>query len=88
MRFWRQTNPNRDVHFSHLFAELEESSSHVRPGGYKSTIQHKQPYDVVKLHMEAEQAKSSKEACKTMQEAENLAIRYLGLRFACNFLFV
>lgn len=50
--------------------------------------QHKKAYDEVKLHMEAEQAKSSGEVCKTTQEAENMAIRYLGLRFACNFEFV
>lgn len=88
LRFWLQTIPNRDLHLSHLFAELEVSSNRVRSSGYKSTRQHKQAYDVVKLHMEAEHAKSSKEACKTAQEAENMAIRYLGLRFACNFEFV
>ncbi|CAE5967091.1 unnamed protein product [Arabidopsis arenosa] len=60
--------------------ELEESSNEVRSTGYKSTRQHKQAYDKVKLHMEAEQAKSSKEACKTTQEAEHMAMRYLGLR--------
>ncbi|CAL9220641.1 unnamed protein product [Arabidopsis halleri] len=60
--------------------ELEESSNEVRSTGYKSTRQHKQAYDKVKLHIEAEQAKSSKEACKTTQEAEHMAIRYLGLR--------
>lgn len=54
-----------------------------------SKIQHKKVYDEVKLHMEAEQAKKcSGEGCKTTQEAENMAIRYLGLRFACNFVFV
>ncbi|KAG7581770.1 Regulatory protein RecX [Arabidopsis suecica] len=60
--------------------ELEESSNQVRSTGCKSTRQHKQAYDKVKLHMETEQAKSSKEACKTTQEAEHMAIRYLGLR--------
>ncbi|CAN6968415.1 unnamed protein product [Brassica oleracea var. botrytis] len=51
--------------------ELEESSDDVR-----STRQHKQAYDEIKLYMDAETAKSSKET----QEAENMAIRYLGLR--------
>lgn len=54
-----------------------------------SKIQHKKVYDEVKLRMEVEEAKkSSGEGCKTTQEAENMAIRYLGLRFACNFVFV
>jgi len=66
----------------------DESSNEVRSTGYKSTRQHKQPYDKIKLHLEAEQAKSSKEACKTTQDAEHMAIRYLGLRFACNFEFL
>ncbi|EOA30979.1 hypothetical protein CARUB_v10014125mg [Capsella rubella] len=60
--------------------ELEESSNEVTSRGYKSTRQLKQAYDQVRIHMEAEQAKSSKDACKTTQEAENSAIRYLGLR--------
>ncbi|ESQ48699.1 hypothetical protein EUTSA_v10020892mg [Eutrema salsugineum] len=60
--------------------ELEDSSNDVRSRGYKSMRQHKKAYDEIKLHMEAEPAKSSKEACKTTQEAENMAIRYLGLR--------
>ncbi|CAH2053840.1 unnamed protein product [Thlaspi arvense] len=60
--------------------ELEESGSDVRSTGYKSTGQHKKAYDEIKLCMEAEPAKSSKEACKATQEAENMAIRYLGLR--------
>ncbi|KAJ0242416.1 Regulatory protein RecX family protein [Hirschfeldia incana] len=51
--------------------ELEESSDDGR-----STRQHKQVYDEIKLYMDAETAKSSKET----QEAENMAIRYLGLR--------
>lgn len=51
--------------------ELEESSDDVR-----STRQHKQAYDEIKLYMDAETAKSSKET----QDAENMAIRYLGLR--------
>ncbi|CAH8348977.1 unnamed protein product [Eruca vesicaria subsp. sativa] len=51
--------------------ELEESSDDVR-----STRQHKQAYDEIKLYMDAETAKSSKET----QEAENMAIRYLGVR--------
>jgi SOS response regulatory protein OraA/RecX len=58
----------------------DESSNEVRSTGYKSTRQHKQAYDKIKLHLEAEQAKSSKEACKTTQDAEHMAIRYLGLR--------
>ncbi|KAG2317884.1 hypothetical protein Bca52824_021006 [Brassica carinata] len=51
--------------------ELEESSDDVI-----STRQHKKAYDEIKLYMDAETAKSSKET----QEAENMAIRYLGLR--------
>lgn len=51
--------------------ELEESRDDVR-----STRQHKQAYDEIKLYMDAETAKSSKET----QDAENMAIRYLGLR--------
>ncbi|CAN8259521.1 unnamed protein product [Cochlearia groenlandica] len=54
------------------------SSNDVR--SIKSTGQHKKAYEEVKLHMETEQVKSSGEACKTSQEAENMAIRYLGLR--------
>lgn len=50
---------------------MEESSDDVR-----STRQHKQAYDEIKLYMDAETAKSSKET----QDAENMAIRYLGLR--------
>ncbi|CAA7016330.1 unnamed protein product [Microthlaspi erraticum] len=60
--------------------ELEESRDDVRSRGYMSKVQHKKVFDEVKLHMEAEKAKSSGEACKTTQEAENMAIRYLGLR--------
>ncbi|KAF8052444.1 hypothetical protein N665_1559s0016 [Sinapis alba] len=51
--------------------ELEESSDDDR-----STRQHKKAYDEIKQYMDAETAKSSKET----QEAENMAIRYLGLR--------
>ncbi|XP_010465150.1 PREDICTED: uncharacterized protein LOC104745568 isoform X2 [Camelina sativa] len=63
--------------------ELEESIYGVESSWKKgsTTRKHKQAYDKVKVDMEeAEQAKSSKEACKTTQEAENSAIRYLGLR--------
>ncbi|XP_010487074.1 PREDICTED: uncharacterized protein LOC104765101 [Camelina sativa] len=63
--------------------ELEESSYEVGSSWKKgsTTRQHKQAYDKVKVDMkEAGKAKSSKEACKTTQEAENSAIRYLGLR--------
>ncbi|XP_010500239.1 PREDICTED: uncharacterized protein LOC104777648 [Camelina sativa] len=63
--------------------ELEERSYQVGSSWNKgsTTRQHKQAYDKVKVDMEeAEQAMSSKEACKTTQEAENSAIRYLGLR--------
>lgn len=56
--------------FLYFFAELEESSEDDR-----STT--KQAYDEIKRYMDAETAKSSKET----QEAENMAIRYLGLRF-------
>lgn len=52
--------------------ELEESSEDDR----STTRQHKQAYDEIKRFMDAETAKSSKET----QEAENMAIRYLGLR--------
>ncbi|KAF8052431.1 hypothetical protein N665_1559s0003 [Sinapis alba] len=54
--------------------ELEESSDDV--GSNESTRQHKKAYDEIKQYMDAETAKSSKET----QEAENMAIRYLGLR--------
>ncbi|KAF8048634.1 hypothetical protein N665_2449s0004 [Sinapis alba] len=54
--------------------ELEESSDDV--GSIESTRQHKKAYDEIKQYMDAETAKSSKET----QEAENMAIRYLGLR--------
>lgn len=59
--------------FLYFFAELEESSEDDR----STTRQHKQAYDEIKRFMDAETAKSSKET----QEAENMAIRYLGLRF-------